>query len=193
MTIEQIFTEALLELDRARRLHPTWPADIVHASCIMMEEAGETLKEANNYYWGHKGGTLISIRLIETPCMAEFSQENQKNRGGAMNGHSPASSTTSCSVGAPLIPGRAAPTANVGQHSRCAATPDLVSDGFAHGGYQAPERLWRGCRQVSPYTAGFEDARYGRIYNNPYLVGSTLWSLYDQGHQDGRNHEHLFV
>ena len=90
MTIEQIFTDVLLELERARRLHPAWPTDIVHAAALMTEEAGETLKEANNYYFGHKGGTLASIRqetletmatcvrlLIETPCLAQVFPGNQ--------------------------------------------------------------------------------------------------------------------
>lgn len=205
MTIEQIFTEASLELERARRIHPIWPVDIVHASSIMMEEAGETLKEANNYYWGHKGGTLISIRreaietiatclrlLIETPCMAEFSQENQKT-GGAMNGHSPSSSTASRFVGSPALPGRAAPGPSPVPASGGASALDLVADGPAQRAHLVPDRLWRGCRQVNAYTAGFEDARYGRIYDNPYTVGSTHWEQYDQGHQDGRSNEQLFV
>lgn len=99
MTIEQIFTDVLLELERARRLHPTWPTDIVHAVGLMMEEAGEAQKEANNYYHGHKGGTLASIRketietmatcirlLIETPCMGQVFPGKPASTGSANGG-----------------------------------------------------------------------------------------------------------
>jgi hypothetical protein len=43
----------------------------------------------------------------------------------------------------------------------------------------------RGCRPVTPYRAGFEDARYEGEYRNPYRAGTTAYADYEQGIQDG--------
>lgn len=80
--IEQIKNEVNAEVARARRLFPTWPADIVHAVAIVHEEAGEMCQSANGAFWGHKGATLGDVRkeaiqtmamcwrlLLDTPCM----------------------------------------------------------------------------------------------------------------------------
>lgn len=42
------FGEVLQELEKAETMHPDWPVDIVYQASIMMEEAGEALREANN-------------------------------------------------------------------------------------------------------------------------------------------------
>lgn len=66
-----IFYDVLMELDRARALHPFWPDDPIHATAIMMEEAGEVLQAVNNFMWGHKNGTAEDVRkeVIETIAM----------------------------------------------------------------------------------------------------------------------------
>ena len=47
MKIEAILGRVMAEIDRAEKLHPVWPADIVKAAAIPAEEAGELLKAAN--------------------------------------------------------------------------------------------------------------------------------------------------
>lgn len=62
--------EALIgEYERARELHPKWPDDKVHATAIMVEEAGEAMRAANNLV--HHGGDKEELRkeLIQTGAM----------------------------------------------------------------------------------------------------------------------------
>ena len=67
----KVLDEIVAEYERARRLYPVWPADVIQAVALMMEEAGEATQAANNYYWGHKEGTLLMLRkeVIETAAM----------------------------------------------------------------------------------------------------------------------------
>ena len=44
----------------------------------------------------------------------------------------------------------------------------------------------RGCHRVSPYRAGYEDARYDLEYRNPFAPDSPEWGFYEQGSQDAR-------
>lgn len=66
-----IYEDALLELDCARHHYPDWPADIVHASAVMVEEAGEVLRVANNLRWRQKDSDLSEFRkeIIQTIAM----------------------------------------------------------------------------------------------------------------------------
>ena len=66
-----ITADAIAELERARQLYPAWPRDIVHAAALMIEGAGEVLKDANNFRWNHKDGTLADVRkgVIQTIAM----------------------------------------------------------------------------------------------------------------------------
>lgn len=58
------------ELDRAERKFPGWPTDAVHATAIMMEEAGEATKAAIDYH--HHRGKLKDVKaeLVQTGAMA---------------------------------------------------------------------------------------------------------------------------
>lgn len=84
--LEAITLESLNELHRARLLYPNWPADIVHASAVMLEEAGEVLKSANEVRWSQKDATIADVRkeviqtiamcyrlLLDTPVFSEES------------------------------------------------------------------------------------------------------------------------
>lgn len=51
---------------------------------------------------------------------------------------------------------------------------------------RAKALLLRGCHQVTPYRAGWEDTRYARQYLNPFTPGSAAWQDYDAGNQDAR-------
>lgn len=67
----RVWDEIVAEYERAHRLYPTWPADVIQAVALMTEEAGEATQAANNYYWGHKEGTLPMLRkeVVETAAM----------------------------------------------------------------------------------------------------------------------------
>jgi len=41
------------------------------------------------------------------------------------------------------------------------------------------------CMPLSPHRRGWEDARYQRIYHNPYKLGSAEYWQYNDGHRDG--------
>jgi len=46
-----IIDELMKELNRATRLHPSWPTDIIHGAGIVCEESGELIQAAlNNIY-----------------------------------------------------------------------------------------------------------------------------------------------
>jgi hypothetical protein len=52
------------ELDRAEKLHPQWPKDIVYQACIVMEEAGEFMQAVMNYKF-HGGSPEDVVREIQ--------------------------------------------------------------------------------------------------------------------------------
>lgn len=56
----KIVIDILNEVARAEEKHPTWPADILHASAIVAEEAGELIRAAVKFE--REGGALIEIR-----------------------------------------------------------------------------------------------------------------------------------
>ena len=45
MKIEAILGLVMAEIDRAEKLHPVWPTDLVKAAAIPVEEAGELLAQ----------------------------------------------------------------------------------------------------------------------------------------------------
>lgn len=42
----QIYQEALIELERAKKKHPRWPTHIAAQAGVVVEEAGELMREA---------------------------------------------------------------------------------------------------------------------------------------------------
>ena len=74
-TVTRALSDAVLELARAERLYPDWPADPVHMVAIMAEESGEAVRAANNLKWGHHRGTpaeaeaKLKTELIQTAAM----------------------------------------------------------------------------------------------------------------------------
>lgn len=76
-TVTRALIGAVLELARAERLYPDWPAnpDPVYMVAIMAEEAGEAVRAANNLKWGHRRGTpaeaeaKLKTELIQTAAM----------------------------------------------------------------------------------------------------------------------------
>lgn len=54
--ILQAIEAILREYERATKIHPDWPTDLVHAAAILSEEAGEVIKAVNNAVTGKKDG-----------------------------------------------------------------------------------------------------------------------------------------
>lgn len=69
--IDRIYEDMLEELAEAEAQHPDWPVDPVRACSILVEEAGEAVKEANDISIG-TGGSREKLRreLIQTGAMA---------------------------------------------------------------------------------------------------------------------------
>ena len=73
--IGDILNAFVSEYHAAILQYPDWPTDPVHAASILAEEAGEALKEANNYRWQHKRSPEESFErmrreAIQTGAMA---------------------------------------------------------------------------------------------------------------------------
>tara|TARA_Y100000310_G_scaffold68264_1_gene63592 strand:+ start:2404 stop:2646 length:243 start_codon:yes stop_codon:yes gene_type:complete len=54
------------EVDRAEKLHPRWPDDIIHAVGIIVEEAGETMQAALNHIYFGEDREKIRTEAIQT-------------------------------------------------------------------------------------------------------------------------------
>ena len=76
-----------IELERATKLHPAFPKDIVHMVSIMMEEGGESTKAANQYH--SEGGSIDEVirEVIHTGamCLRILNAINNKDYNGPEN------------------------------------------------------------------------------------------------------------
>nr|DAG83167.1 MAG TPA: hypothetical protein [Caudoviricetes sp.] len=84
MKIEQILCLVMAELERAEKIHPAWPADLVKASAILAEEAGETLRATNTFDETRSGKKEIITEAVQTAAMAIRLLKNI-NQEGAEN------------------------------------------------------------------------------------------------------------
>lgn len=69
MTDEEVFMAVRIELRSARRQHPNWPEDMVHAASVITEEQGEVIKAVNNVYWKQGHDTIMDIRYEAIQAM----------------------------------------------------------------------------------------------------------------------------
>jgi hypothetical protein len=51
LSVDDILTMFKTELERAKKKHPDWPGDILHAMVNVSEECGEAVKAANEYVY----------------------------------------------------------------------------------------------------------------------------------------------
>lgn len=66
-----IIGEIIEEIKRAEAKHSDWPTDIVHASAILNEEAGELTQAALDWHYKkRKGLTQVQREAIQTGAMA---------------------------------------------------------------------------------------------------------------------------
>jgi len=70
MKTEQILCLVMAELERTEKIHPAWPSDLVKASAILAEEAGETLRAANSFDETRSGKKEIITEAVQTAAMA---------------------------------------------------------------------------------------------------------------------------
>ena len=65
------FTEIRLEIERARKKFPRWPNCPIHAASVVVEEAGELAKEANQCVYEPAKGSRENLRAeaIQTAAM----------------------------------------------------------------------------------------------------------------------------
>ena len=70
MKIETIIGLVMAEIDRAEKLHPVWPNDLVKAAAIPAEEAGELLKAANDHSEKNTSTRQIITEAVHTAASA---------------------------------------------------------------------------------------------------------------------------
>ena len=70
MKIETILSLVMTEIDRAEKLHPVWPTDLVKAAAIPAEEAGELLKAANDHSEKHTSQQSMITEAVHTAASA---------------------------------------------------------------------------------------------------------------------------
>ena len=70
MKIEAILGLVMAEIDRAEKLHPVWPTDLLKAAAIPAEEAGELLKAANDCDEKHTSRQSMITEAVHTAASA---------------------------------------------------------------------------------------------------------------------------
>jgi NTP pyrophosphatase (non-canonical NTP hydrolase) len=64
--IDRIIKAATDELERAKKKHPEFPRDIVHAVNIIGEECGEAVRAVNQYYYEDGKKSDVAKEVIQT-------------------------------------------------------------------------------------------------------------------------------
>jgi len=70
MKIENALSLILSELDRAEKLHPVWPTNLIHAGMIVSEENGELVQAILNHHERKGTHKQIIIEAVHTAAMA---------------------------------------------------------------------------------------------------------------------------
>jgi hypothetical protein len=68
--IEQCLCAIMAELISAEVKHPSWPGDVVHASAILNEEAGELTQAALDFYYSDGPRWQMEQEAIQCGAMA---------------------------------------------------------------------------------------------------------------------------
>ena len=67
--LNNIVTDILHELGRAKQKHPDWPEDLIHRVAIMAEESGESVRAALNHIYHKEPIEELKTELIHTAAM----------------------------------------------------------------------------------------------------------------------------
>jgi hypothetical protein len=78
LNINHAYREIVEELERAEKLHPNWPKDIVYQIATMCEEAGEALKATLDYKYGKGPSDDIIKEVIQTAAMCLRFLKNER-------------------------------------------------------------------------------------------------------------------
>lgn len=70
MKLETIIALVMTEIDRAERIHPVWPKDLIHAVSILNEEVGETTKAVLDHNERKGSPQAIVTEAVHTAAMA---------------------------------------------------------------------------------------------------------------------------
>lgn len=70
MKIETVLAQVMNEIDRAEKIHPAWPRDVVKAASLCSEECGELVRAANTFDETRTGRKDIVTEAIHTAATA---------------------------------------------------------------------------------------------------------------------------
>jgi NTP pyrophosphatase (non-canonical NTP hydrolase) len=70
MKIETVLARVMNEIDRAEKIHPAWPRDVVKAASLCSEECGELVRAANTFDETRTGRKDIVTEAIHTAATA---------------------------------------------------------------------------------------------------------------------------
>ena len=70
MKFETVIGLVMAEIERAEKLHLVWPRDLVKASALIVEEAGEEIRAANDYAEKRGSKRRIVIEAVHTAATA---------------------------------------------------------------------------------------------------------------------------
>ena len=70
MKFETVIGLVMAEIERAEKLHPVWPRDLVKASALIAEEAGEEIRAANDYAEKRGSKRRIVTEAVHTAATA---------------------------------------------------------------------------------------------------------------------------
>lgn len=65
----EILHSIVNELERAQKLHPVWPEDLIHQVAIQVEESGEALQAALNHVYHDASIELVRKELVQAGAM----------------------------------------------------------------------------------------------------------------------------
>jgi len=70
LEIEAWIDIILDEYNRAKKIHPGWPTDPIHAAAVVSEEAGELVRAANRFYYEGKREDEMIDEAVQLGAMA---------------------------------------------------------------------------------------------------------------------------
>lgn len=70
MKIETILVQIMSEIDRAEKIHPVWPRNLIHAGMVCAEEQGELTKAIMDHNERKGSKMAIITEAVHTAAMA---------------------------------------------------------------------------------------------------------------------------
>ncbi|OQA87644.1 MAG: hypothetical protein BWY31_00586 [Lentisphaerae bacterium ADurb.Bin242] len=70
MKLETVIGLVMAEIDRAEKIHPVWPRNLIHAGMVVSEEQGELSKAILDHDEGKGSKRQMIIEAVHTAAMA---------------------------------------------------------------------------------------------------------------------------